>query len=183
METRRWTFVDKSTWGEGPWHEEHCDKVQWSDAGTGLPCLAVRGPMGHWCGYVGLAPGSPFYGLAYGACALRPETCGEDFCAHAPEQLLKVHGGLTFSAACGEGGEDHGICHVPSPGEETRVWWLGFDAAHAGDYSPGSHVALPQSPWEQYRSLAYIQGQCARLAAQLDDRDWEERLAEMRADA
>jgi len=44
-----WQWLDKSTWGPGPWQEEP-DKVQWQDPQTGSVCLAVRGPMGGWCG-------------------------------------------------------------------------------------------------------------------------------------
>lgn len=168
METKSWTFVDKTTWGEGPWMTEP-DKVQWPDPATGLPCLAVRGPLGSWCGYVGIAPGHPYYGLDYDDCAARPAPCGEGDCEHTLEGLLEVHGGLTFNGACREDEDRHGICHAPSPGEEARVWWLGFDACHSGDYSPGIAAWRLHGPWplEPYRTLAYIQAQCASLAAQL----------------
>jgi len=57
--------IDKSEWGEGPWQDEP-DKVQWTDAATGLPCLMVRNHhAGHWCGYAGVALSHPAYGLSY----------------------------------------------------------------------------------------------------------------------
>jgi hypothetical protein len=52
VKERIWTFVDKRKWGPGPWMDEP-DKIQYPDPETGLPCLAVRGPLGSWCGYVG----------------------------------------------------------------------------------------------------------------------------------
>lgn len=64
MQTLRYTTVDKSTWGDGPWQSEP-DKMQWQDEATGLPCLIVRGPVGALCGYVGIAPDHPAYGLSY----------------------------------------------------------------------------------------------------------------------
>lgn len=58
MQYREWRFVDKSTWGPGPWADEP-DKVQWQDETTGLPCMVRRGSpeIGVWCGYVGVAEG------------------------------------------------------------------------------------------------------------------------------
>lgn len=53
--------------------------------------------------------------------------------------------------------------------------WFGFDAAHAGDLSPGLHRkeldwldSLKEiSAYETYRTLAYVKGECAKLALQL----------------
>lgn len=63
METSENRDVDKTGWGPGPWNDEP-DKRQWQDEATGLPCLIVRGPVGALCGYVGVPPDHPAYGLA-----------------------------------------------------------------------------------------------------------------------
>ena len=150
MQWRSWSFVDKSTWGPGPWQDEP-DKLQWTDADTGLPCLIVRSSWhGALCGYVGVAEGHPAFARDH------------------DEVDVTVHGGLTFSDFCDEG-EEYGICHIPAPGETERVWWLGFDAGHARDLRPawaasGLKVSFVDCT---YRDLAYMQEQCAVLAAQL----------------
>lgn len=81
--------------------------------------------MGHWCGYVGVPEGHPLFGQ------------GDS------DGLFAVHGGITFAGACQED-KEHGVCHAPLPGRPEKVWWLGFDCAHAGDLMPG-HVALRRS--------------------------------------
>jgi len=122
---------DKSAWGAGPWVGEP-DRVEWRIGGAlhGLVCLAARGPSGSWCGYVGVPPGHPAHGKGYDA-------------VHELREL-DVHGGLTFAAPC-DVGEHAVICHVPEPGEPDAVWWLGFDCAHAWDYSPGTQATLAKS--------------------------------------
>lgn len=137
-----WAFHDKSTWGNGPWHQEP-DKVQWTDQQTKLTCLVVRSQRGNWCGYVGVPAGHPFYEVHYENCALRL-ACSERWCDHAPDTLLTVHGGLTYSGACREAITVGGICHVPPPGECGHLWWLGF--------------VCPSS---------YVQTECRKLALQL----------------
>lgn len=81
METKEWTYrsersedsKDRHPWPDGPWMSEP-DKVQWPDEATGLACLAVRGPMGSWCGYVGVGKAHPLYGIEYNGCI---EKCGK----------------------------------------------------------------------------------------------------------
>lgn len=87
---------------------------------------------------------------------------------------VDVHGGLTFAGMCRETeGPHRGICHVPFPGDADRVWWLGFDCAHAWDHCPddvarsekgGIWTIMPDS---HYRTLGYVEAQCRKLAAQL----------------
>lgn len=169
--------IDKNGWGDGPWQGEP-DKAQFTDPATGLPCLAVRHPSsGHWCGYVGVAPGHPLHGVGYNICPHDPP-CESSWCDHTPDTTLEAHGGLTYSAACDEGDEATSICHIAAPGQPDHVWWFGFDCAHSGDYAPG-HAAILRGygigslrealalPGEEYRDLAYIRAECARLAAQL----------------
>lgn len=172
METISYFDTDerKSTYPPGPWHDEP-DKVQWADTATHLPCLAVRGPLGAWCGYVGVDARHPLFGVDYAS--------AED---HLPRG---VHGGLTFADHCQPGGEERAICHIPGEGEPDHVWWLGFDCAHAFDLLP-AHIMFHRELAERdpqyrrltelskmgpfsdtYRPLSYVQGECRELALQL----------------
>jgi hypothetical protein len=169
MKQQTWTFIDKTAWGGGLWQDEP-DKVQWTDGATGLVCLARRGPLGSWCGYVGIAPDHPLFEVEYSTC---PTMCGADYCEHRPETALDVHGGITYSDACQETEQPYGICHIPEPGQPDHVWWFGFDCAHAGDLVPGlfvdirAYLPLLKPGSDIYRDLAYVQAECRRLAAQL----------------
>lgn len=147
MDTLTYTFVDKTKWPRGEWDAEP-DKMQWQDDATGLPCLVVRGPVGALCGYVGVAEGHPLHGKSYSDDAVYD---------------VRVHGGLTFDGPCQE--REHGICHIPAPGDPDPVWWFGFDCAHGGDKAPAyDHGILSDG---DYRNLAYVQNECRELAEQL----------------
>ena len=159
METKEYTTIDRSAagWPSGEWDSEP-DKVQWQDAATGLPCLAVRNQRsGNWCGYVGVAEGHKHFGQSY------------------EEPDVSVHGGLTFANAChAEATPDRGICHIPGKGEPDHVWWFGFDCAHCDDYSPQDKKYEQERgypftihPEERYRTLGYVKAECRSLAAQL----------------
>jgi hypothetical protein len=136
--------VDRKGWGAGPWDGEP-DRLQWRTE-AGLVGLVVRNSVGVLCGYVGLPPGHPQYGVTYGRID------------------ADVHGGLTYSNFC-----SGGICHVPDPGEPERVWWVGFDTAHGGDLVPGfRRFSLPNPLFDgQYRDITYVRLQVESLAAQL----------------
>lgn len=133
-------------WGPGPWENEP-DRIEWRGRESKLPRLALRGPLGSWCGYVGVPDGHPLHGKGYDDDATLD---------------LRVHGGLTYGNACGGN-----ICHVPREGESDHVWWLGFDCAHSGDLSPGGVNGI--FPGEAYRDVAYIIMQVEMLAAQLEE--------------
>jgi len=149
--------IDKSAWGEGPWMHEP-DRKEWRDAETGLPCLAIRGPMGNWCGYTAVSEGHPAYGKDY------------------DDVRVDAHGGLTYAGKC----NGH-ICHTPDPGEPGNVHWLGFDCAHSGDFIPSMdamrkpggvlHDIAVRYPGvhdgDVYRDLPYVEAECASLAKQL----------------
>jgi hypothetical protein len=163
--------IDKASWPRGAWDSEP-DKVQWPDEATALPCLAVRGPGGHWCGYVGVPEGHPMHGRGYSQCAYGDKcptrTEEQSWCDHTPENVLSAHGGITFADACSPGkAEDRGICHQPAAGEPDHVWWFGFDCAHSGDLSP--KWANDRIGGDTYRDLEYIQSECRALAKQLAD--------------
>jgi hypothetical protein len=136
----------------GPWHDEP-SKVQWPDPETGLACMIKRGPMGVWCGYVGIDPTHPLYGKSYDPI----------------ESTIDVHGGLTYAAAC-DGDEENGICHVPGPGEPEPLWWFGFDCGHAFDIAPRllgiDHALFPDT--RVYRDQAFVTDETTKLAAQIE---------------
>ncbi|GBQ39043.1 hypothetical protein [Komagataeibacter europaeus] len=150
MQTREYHTVDKQPFGPGPWDNEP-DKTQWQDKATGLPCLIKRNPeLGILCGYVGIPPQHPLYGLTYDD---MPDAVHE-----------AAHGGLTFTGGCSHGDEATSICHIPDDGEPDTVWWLGFDCGHWGDLKPVFAQMKRHSPRGDYRDRAYVEGVCARMA-------------------
>ena len=157
MQTLEYRTIDKSDWPRGEWDDEP-DKRQWQDEATGLPCLLVRSPGGHLCGYVGVSEGHPLYRL-------------DD--SHSDFPCLDCHGGVTFTGACqpSDDGESRGICHVPGDGEPDHVWWIGFDCAHSGDFYSlaiaSANRLFEQSSYETYRTAGYVAQQCRELARQL----------------
>ncbi len=141
MKTQEWRDLVhlRATLPPGPWTSEP-DRAQWPDEATGLPCLLVRHPdFGTLCGYVGVPPGHPAFGL-------------EDLDPDAP-----THWGITYSGPC-----EGRICHEPGPGEPDQVWWLGFDCGHAFDAYP----SMPRVPGT-YRDVAFVRERCTELAAYL----------------
>jgi hypothetical protein len=149
MKARSWSFVDKSAWPPGPWHDEP-DKLQWTDTETGLPCLIVRNErMGNLCGYVGVSKGHPAFEQDY---------------RHLPIDI-SVHGGLTFADRCS--GDEHGVCHVVEAGEDDAVWWLGFDCGHWDDVFPAYVMPRMVADRSSYKTVAYVQAECHELAVQL----------------
>lgn len=160
-------WVDKASWGEGPWQGEP-DKVQWVDEETGLDCLVVRNYGGALCGYVGVPESHPCFKVDYDDCSLHKIEC---------------HGGLTFSGLCDEKNKEHGICHIG----EDKVWWLGFDCAHGFDIKPAmsrydysfdafrngiESMVLDKERRdlkEEYRDLKYVKNEIKNLAKQLSE--------------
>ncbi len=152
--------IDKTDWPRGPWDNEP-DRVEWRSE-AGYPALIVRADItGALCGYVGVPPGHPAHGKHYN------------------DIEVDAHGGLTYAGPC-----RGAICHVPAEGEPDDVWWLGFDTAHAGDYTPAIEATLgklpgrelepynepaPDEGWyaQRYRSIEYVKLVVERLAAQL----------------
>src|SRR4051794_33398699 len=153
---REWRTVEKGTWPRGPWTEEP-DKKQWRDAETGFACLVVRNPGGALCGYVGVEPSHPLYGVDYsteidltderrkmlerplgnGSPMLLLLACGADEGKQRLDVLFDVHGGITFASGCQKSSDpSRGVCHVPEDGRPDDVWWFGFDCAHCDDLSP-----------------------------------------------
>jgi hypothetical protein len=141
--------VDRTDWPPGPWDDE-LDRYDFKTA-AGLPAIIYRNGMGALCGYVGVAPGHPCHGKE---------------CSEEPFRGLRVHGGVSYAAACNET-----ICHVPAPGEPDNVWWVGFDCCRGRDLIPV--VAQMQSRLSgkrelyRYRDVAFVRAWCEALAEQL----------------
>jgi hypothetical protein len=114
--------TDRTGWPAGPWDTEPLDKAVWTDDETGYPCMIRRGPMGAWCGYVGVTEEHPAFGKDYSDLYDEGDWPNE----------------LTFAGPCDdEGDEATAVCHIPAPGESDKVWWFGFDNGHAFDIIPG----------------------------------------------
>lgn len=162
------TWIDKTTWGPGPWQDEP-DRVEWYDGD--LACLALRHPgAGHWCGYVAVPPGHPWHGKSEYCPA--PD-CDWESCPHRID--VHVHGGITFARGCApktEGVEPRTqVCHVPRPGEPDDVWWLGFDFHHSNDLAPAMaarerDLGFGEGWRTAYRDIGYVRAQCASVAEQ-----------------
>ncbi len=152
---------DKSEWPQGPWSNES-DKVQWQDAATGLPCMILRAPIGHLCGYVGIPKGHDLYSIDYMECPLG-DKCDEcedttySSCSHTPDSTFMVHGMVTFSGRHPD--------HTSKMPDDT--WWFGFDCAHFSDFVPGL-VRGNYNPGGTYRDIAYVMKECKKLAQQLE---------------
>ena len=106
----------------------------WEHAGLRCVVLDNVGMGGYRCGYVAVKPGHPFYGESYFA----------DTSAGVPEEVIDVHGGVTFS--------DEKLYTEGLHSEEE--WWFGYDCSHYGD-----------SPSVQ--DLAYCVNECEYMASQL----------------
>jgi hypothetical protein len=150
-----------------PWEKEPNELV-WE--AHGFHCRLARGPMGHWCGYVGVDENHPLYGKGYGESldVLKPlqeqrlkEPLGEtpslavmmsiltggEFNT-SMDMVFNVHGGVTFAGKY----------------PKENLWLIGFDCAHSGDLCPESNYS---SASETYRTLEYAKAETERLAAQI----------------
>lgn len=143
-----------------PWYNEP-DKVQWEDEATGFPCLAIRGELGAWHGYVGVDTSHPLFGITH------QEINKNEFI---------LYGGLTFTGSSQKvkkGEEDIGICYISRGEEVTDIWWLGFNYAHCWNYVPSvdfnplvSSDAVYFSE-KYYGSIERIKIECQAFAIQL----------------
>jgi hypothetical protein len=186
--------MDKTTWGPGPWQTEP-DELSWTDERTGLACHMQRHDItGTWCGYVGVPPGHAFFGWGYHD---HVEIQDGDLASAADD--VDVVGAFLYAMS---GGYDHGTielgmilrCHrgITWAGElpdsdkpgASRLWWFGFDTAHAWDTAPGLDAAMrrlmPPEYLEEtkrlfdslsrkntYRDLDYVRTEVTSLAFQL----------------
>lgn len=162
-----------------PWWNED-NKVDF--VADGLRCVMRRGPVGAWCGYVGVPASHPWHSkhyketikptkdmlgprdpLDYGPIDLLCAVfSGQDISEALPIGLaLRVHGGLTYAQDQEPFGKPDGL------------WWFGFDCAHSGDLIPSFEegrqysAAMRALPNEVYRDQQYVVSECQSLAAQL----------------
>lgn len=155
-----------------PWKDE---PTQANFQRHGYKCAMVRGPGGHWCGYVAVPKTHPWHGKGYSDSVTVPQSVIDReididkigainfLCASVGLDIenqkidivlaVDVHGGLTYS----EG-------HRPS-GQNRGIWWFGFDCAHSGDLCP----EYKANGWHDgmYRDFEYVKDECGSLAKQL----------------
>jgi len=110
----------------------------WECSGLRCVVLANVGGMGHRCGYVAVPPSHPLYQKEY----------SEDTRLGFPDELIDVHGGVTFS-------DTKLNTEIPCVGD---MWWFGYDCMHGGD-----------SPFIQ--DLDYCVAECESMASQLSALD------------
>lgn len=141
---------------------------------AGLKTALRRGPVGAWCGYVGVPKGHPLFEVGYSSRIKSPPkelierkididkigainllyAMSMDITKACPlTLLLDVHGGLTYARN-----------HFPKR-EPDGLWWFGFDCAHAGDLVPSEHCI--NHPSDVYRDIEYAKKECESLAEQL----------------
>ena len=167
---------------EGPWLEEP-DRVEFT--AYGFDCLLVRhADLFHWCGYVGITPKHPYMKKLKRDEYQIGKTVRKYW--DADDGDLEVHGGITYREAC-----NGYICHLSE--KEDKLFWLGFECAHAYDLSPGMELhrkivrELPGFPDEmknmadqlkklseispeymaKYRDVHFVMEETKKLAQQL----------------
>jgi len=126
----------------------------------GFKCVVILTYRGYRCGYVGVAPGHPFYDKHYNEVS-----------------DINVHGGLTYSAYASE-------CPTYPTNQIEKMKWFGFDCSHLGDgidlEAADKQLSRKQcadiqwytslSGWReidsQVRSKTYVMWECKALADQ-----------------
>lgn len=122
--------------------------MYWVSPTAGLDCLMLRGPLGSWCGYVGVPEGNLLYGVD-------PDFLGE---------RLQVHGGITWAGG--------GLQLVEL---ELPLWWIGFDCGHHQDLIPNivwlrRELMMSDPPYEEfYRDVEYVGAETESLARQVSE--------------
>lgn len=148
-----------------------------STCAFGLPIYLRRNFQKAWCGYVGIPPHHPHFGLN---CSSRIPTdkalvkLGEQSPLSIMLEYLKddqnsvslavlydCHGGITWAA-------DH--CPGLSP---DGFWWFGFDCSHYNDFSvkDAMEELFTGEYWRhgEYRDINYALKSARGLASQLSD--------------
>lgn len=106
----------KKEWGIGEWNKEPDFQLF---TYRNHYCLLNRNILGGWCGYVGVDTESIFYNKNY---------------SESPIDDLDVHGGITFGAF-------KTLEEFPS----LKLFWLGFDCSHCGDFVPAEENILKKA--------------------------------------
>ncbi|WP_313632516.1 hypothetical protein [Massilia timonae] len=168
--------VDKSGWERGPWDDEP-DQESFT-TNEGLHASIVRPAWsGNLCGYVGVPASHPWHGKEYGALVKMTEKQASTpidpdrisiisvlamaMSENEPDEearidcVIRVHGGLTYSGAGRK-----------VFGEDSALWYFGFDCAHGGDKSP-AYSRYGSSYEGTYRDIDYVRNEIASLSKQL----------------
>lgn len=135
-----------------PWETEP-DFLEFIDESTGyrcfIRCFIQRHPeFKHLCGYVELPKEHKLYG--------KDNMDNEEIFNE-----IDVHGGVTYTGEIRFKQQDYTIDYV-----------VGFDCAHAGDYSPyflpflGMNKRIAN---ETYKDIEYVTNECKNLAKQLKE--------------
>jgi hypothetical protein len=168
----------KQEWGAGPWHDEPDE--EFGEAHGLRFAIKRHSSLGYLCGYVGVPPDHKLHGKSYGdeiaiddvphdwrearidldigAIPAFLAAIGDRSDVIRIDLALHAHGGITYS----EAGDDK---YLPA-----GLHWFGFDCAHCDDLTPSSRAARYSWPATgEYRDIAYVRGECERLAKQLSE--------------
>ena len=135
-----------ANYGPGPWVDE-VDELFWRIPEVDLACCILRGPLGTWCGYVGLDSSHPYYKKGW---------------AVVTEKIM-VHGGVTFAST---------FSSPPLPATIKNLWWIGFDCGHFNDLVPGIVHLYPDLTINTnaiYKDTKYVIKETNSLAQQLKE--------------
>jgi hypothetical protein len=129
-----------------PWETEPDSLAFEAD---GLPCVMWRNHYRAWCGYVGVGPEHPLFGLPMNHPLKLPPSWFEgrkfdqsvgaiDLFAHILSGANAIDDACPISLAFQvHGGVSYADDRVPDHEPDGR-WWFGFDCGHAGDFLPGA---------------------------------------------
>lgn len=184
-------LLPKSKWGPGPWQGEP-DFLAFEHGGLSCAIFRNMWVTGSLNGYVMVPPTHPWWGKGYNECIAVPQ-CepeyykgailarmeGEPYwdCAHRPDSIIEVHGGLTY------GGPPPKVMMI----KDANCWGFGFDTGHFDDFTPMMEATLTaimdprhmaeraklheaiKGSWMEpsYKDLAYVQHEVEQLAEQL----------------
>jgi hypothetical protein len=178
-------YNDRRPLADGPWKNER-DKIAWIDAQTGLNCIILRQPEGHFAGFVAVGADHPLHGFRYDA---------------VPGHITQgMHNPLFHSAACEWADERVSICHVPQGAQTTpsmrahkqgqtaksinanpidngsteqqhdNAWWFGFECDGPQDLIPTPRRRgnrLTEERGQVYRGEAFVYAEVTSLAGRL----------------
>lgn len=129
-------------------------KADWT-TDSGYRAIVLYVNDSHHCGYVEVPRTHPLYGLDYDS--KLPNYTDSDHIPPRLDDIIDVHGGLTFSGSGTEG--------YPA---NTDGWWFGFDCAHLGDLTRlDSELNISFDTTATFKDVPYVKAECERLAAQL----------------
>jgi hypothetical protein len=124
--------------------ENELDYYHFMDVETSYAILIKRHPsLKHLCGYVSLPVNHPLYNKSH-----KENDVFDKF---------DVHGGVTFTGILD--GEHNS-------NDKLKLFLVGFDCAHAGDFVPEFSEDLVRGD-EEYRDINYVILECIKLARQL----------------